>query len=234
MEYDPAAQCEPGENNSPGCIIAELEQLRNDLRCAPDAEGKKDALRYAVHFVGDIHQPLHTVREEAGGNGIEVVVYMRGQTCPGRCRPEPILTNLHFAWDSTLINKTVWAWGSYVSRLEEGWLKSPEARGVDGGTPLQWALETHKVAQAVWNLTPDNKVLDDAYYRLELAGRFHGAEAPRISATSALTGCRRLPPIAQPSCRRSLPCSPATTERPPRAASCLANTRTASPGAKRP
>jgi hypothetical protein len=165
MEYDPATQCEPGEDNSPGCIITELEQLRNDLRCAPDAEGKKDALRYAVHFVGDIHQPLHTVREEAGGNGIEVVVYMRGQTCPGRCRPEPILTNLHFVWDSTLINKTVWAWGSYVSRIEEGWLKSPEARGVDGGAPLQWALETHKVAQAVWNLTPDNKVLDDAYYR---------------------------------------------------------------------
>ncbi len=93
---------------------------------------------------------------------------MRGQTCPGRCRPEPILTNVHFVWDSTLINKTVWAWGSHVSRLEEGWLKSPEARGVDGGTPLQWALETHKVAQAVWNLTPDNKVLDDAYYRKAL------------------------------------------------------------------
>ncbi len=41
MEYDPATQCEPGEDNSPGCIITELEQLKNDLRCAPDAEGKK-------------------------------------------------------------------------------------------------------------------------------------------------------------------------------------------------
>ena len=31
------------------------------------------------------------------------------------------------AWDSNLITKTVWAWGSYVDRLEAGWLKSQEA-----------------------------------------------------------------------------------------------------------
>ena len=36
--------------------------------------------------------------------------------------------------------------------------------GCGVGTPLQWALETHKVAQAIWPLTPANRILDETYY----------------------------------------------------------------------
>ena len=77
----------------------------------------------------------------------------------------PIETNLHAAWDTNLITKTVWDWGAYVERLEAGWLKSKAAQpGIHGGAPLDWALETHRAAQQVWALTPADKVLDDAYY----------------------------------------------------------------------
>jgi hypothetical protein len=81
-------------------------------------------------------------------------------------RPKPIETNLHAAWD-TKIAKTVWDWGAYVDRLEAGWLKSKEAAtpGIDGATPLDWALETHRAAQTVWALTPADKILDHDYYR---------------------------------------------------------------------
>jgi len=79
-QYDPATQCAPDPKGD--CVVAELDRLKSELRCAPDAQ-KLDALKFAVHFVGDIHQPLHTVAEEAGGNGINVDVYMRGlATCP--------------------------------------------------------------------------------------------------------------------------------------------------------
>ena len=64
------------------CIVVALGKLRKDLSCATGA-AQTEALKFAVHFVGDIHQPLHTVAEEAGGNGINVDVYMRGlATCP--------------------------------------------------------------------------------------------------------------------------------------------------------
>src|SRR5581483_11849536 len=63
--YDPARDCAPGPKGD--CVIAELDRLSDQLQCGTDAE-KLDALKFAVHFVGDVHQPLHTVLEEKGGN----------------------------------------------------------------------------------------------------------------------------------------------------------------------
>jgi hypothetical protein len=166
-QFDPASQCAPGPKGD--CVVAELDRLKTELRCAADAQ-KLEALKFAVHFVGDVHQPLHTVLEERGGNDIAVVVNMNGLTCKRNCKLTPIATNLHAAWDTNLITKTVWDWGAYVDRLEAGWLQGKEAAqpGIDAGTALDWALETHGAAQQVWALTPADKVLDDDYYRKAL------------------------------------------------------------------
>ncbi len=163
-QFDPASQCAPGPQGD--CVVAELDRLKTELRCAA-GEPKLEALKFAVHFVGDVHQPLHTVLEDRGGNDIAVVVDMNGLTCKRNCQPAPIATNLHAAWDTHLIAKTVWDWGAYVDRLEAGWLRSKEAAqpGIDAGAPLDWALETHRAAQQVWALTPADKVLGDDYYR---------------------------------------------------------------------
>lgn len=162
--YDPKTECKPSEEGD--CVIAELDRLRSELRCAPSARRKQEALKFAVHFVGDIHQPLHTVAEEVGGNTIAVQVLMRGLNCTGTCEPKPFASNFHAAWDVDLIQATVWDWGAYVDRLESRWLKSAEARqrGIDGGTPRQWALETHAAAKTVWHRLPADHVLDDSYY----------------------------------------------------------------------
>jgi hypothetical protein len=111
--------------------------------CPPSIGSWADDVRddrpesYRWHFVGDIHQPLHTVGEGRGGNDVAVEVRLAGaKTC--RSRPCPIMvyrSNLHRVWDSTLIKATAWSWGAYVDRLEGGWLASPEARGVDSGYP---------------------------------------------------------------------------------------------------
>ena len=148
------------------CIVAELDALRNDVRCASGSD-QVEALKFAVHFVGDIHQPLHTVHEAEGGNDIKVDLFMRGQVCGGTCEPGHIATNFHGAWDFGLIEKVVWDWGAYVDRLEDGWLKSPEAArpGIDDGTFVDWAEETHALAPIVWNGRPADNVLDDRYLR---------------------------------------------------------------------
>lgn len=51
-----------------------------------------------------------------------------------------------------------------MTRLEEGWLRSTDAQGVAGGTPLDWAEEAHTLARKVWNDVPPTRVLDDSYY----------------------------------------------------------------------
>ena len=61
-KFGRARDCElkPAEGD---CVVAELERLRNDLRCAPTDDAKRGALQFAVHFLGDIHQPLHVGAE---------------------------------------------------------------------------------------------------------------------------------------------------------------------------
>ena len=159
-----ARDCKTSEKGD--CIVAALERLKTDLRCAPTDDLKRDALRYVVHFVGDIHQPLHTVDEARGGNDISVEVRLAGaKTCKGGpCPVHPSRSNFHSVWDGALIRATTWSWGAYVDRLEGGWLASPEAQAAGGGTPAAWAEETHKVARSVWDQLPERHVVDDAYY----------------------------------------------------------------------
>lgn len=161
--YDADKHCHPSPKGD--CIVAELDRLKKLLNCAPTAEGKRDALRFAVHFLGDIHQPLHTVDEAKGGNDIKVSVEFGGQICTGKCVPRKQEgANLHAVWDTTLIAQTFWNWGAYVDYLEAQWL--PGNEGLTAGTPLDWALQTHAAAQSVWSLTPTDLKLTDDYYKL--------------------------------------------------------------------
>jgi hypothetical protein len=178
--YVPAEHCAPSPQGD--CVIAELDRLKNALRCGRSADTRREALKFAVHFVGDLHQPLHTVDEQRGGNAIPVQVQLRGLVCSQACRA-PLASNFHAAWDSDLIHAAVWDWGAYVERLESGWLKSREARTpqVAGGRPVDWALETHGTARTVWNLLPPDRVLDDGYFQKVL---------PTIDRQLGLAGLR--------------------------------------------
>jgi hypothetical protein len=163
--YDPRRDCRPNPRGD--CVVAELDRLENELRCAPTEALRRDALRFAVHFVADVHQPLHTVGDERGGNEIRVEVRIDPLRCERACRPTHFRTNFHALWDETLITNTTWSWGAYVRRLENGWLRSTAARdsAAAGGTPEQWANESHAVAREVWSWLPADRVIDDDYYR---------------------------------------------------------------------
>lgn len=168
--YDAARDCRPSRQSG-DCIIAALDRVQKDLRCA-SGHARVHALKFAVHLVGDLHQPLHTVKEKRGGNDIQVDVFMRGlRNCP-TCTVEHTPVDFHKAWDETLIQRTVWNWGAYVDRLENGWLKTAEAKAedpaanhapIDEKTFIAWAEETHRAAQTVWYGRPADDVLDDRY-----------------------------------------------------------------------
>lgn len=85
----------PAEQNVVWAIRKFSTTLRNAN--APELE-RADALRYLLHYVGDVHNPLHCVARDTdafpngdrGGNDFRILPY------PG-LRPEP--RNLHFLWD---------------------------------------------------------------------------------------------------------------------------------------
>lgn len=85
-QYDAARDSPDGQ-----CVVAAIERQRRVLAsAAPDVE-RLEALKYLVHFVADVHQPLHAgYADDRGGNKYQVQAFGRG-------------TNLHAVWDSALI-----------------------------------------------------------------------------------------------------------------------------------
>lgn len=75
------------------------------------------SLRFVLHFIGDVHQPLHTEKEDHGGNGIEVVF-------------DGKRTNLHSVWDTLMPNKyrkrEDWGGGGKESEEEAAFLWAQE------------------------------------------------------------------------------------------------------------
>jgi hypothetical protein len=194
--YNAALHCRPTPNGD--CIVAELERLRNDVRCARSDAAKTDALRFAVHLVADIHQPFHTISEKRGGNLVPVTAYIAGATCAAACAPIPTMTNLHAVWDNTLVHKAAWDWRAVADLVEQA-LPQHLQRASTSNEPRDWALETHSVARRVWAATPTSGVIDDEYFRamlpvvlqqlgragLRLARFLNGAYAAQSCPTSA-------------------------------------------------
>jgi hypothetical protein len=160
--YDPATEC-PKEHPERGdCVIKELTRLKHELRCMT-GERQLNALKYAVHFVGDIHQPFHTIWEDAGGNGISIKLQFKGKTCLNdSCTTPP--DNLHKAWDTTIIRAMEYNWPTLVDDLEAGWLKSDTARNDRENNPVKWAEDAHNEAikRKIW--VDNDAALNQAYY----------------------------------------------------------------------
>ena len=96
--YDPGVDCKP-DPKAGDCIINAIDRARKTLAdCGKPAEDRTEALKFLVHFVGDVHQPLHTAdRNDHGGNDVQVTFF--GQPM-----------KLHAVWDTGLIMHTVYAW----------------------------------------------------------------------------------------------------------------------------
>jgi hypothetical protein len=119
-------------------------------------EDRIEALKFIVHFVGDIHQPLHAIGEAKGGNGLHVTEF--GSSRCGRYE-----CNLHGAWDSGLIHHTGMDEDAYVAHLDE--LISREHLRASGN-PADWAKESFALAKAAW--VNDGGSVDEQYYRQQI------------------------------------------------------------------
>ena len=127
-----------------------LQQVRQDLKdpkkTAPE---KLFALKFLVHLVGDVHQPLHVGHgEDKGGNSIQV--NWRGRD-----------TNLHSIWDGDLVDYP-------------GFTYTEMAAAYDHATPTQikqwqkddmatWLFESYQLCTPVYAAAATPK-LDYRFY----------------------------------------------------------------------
>ena len=157
------------------CIVDRIRYHEERLADVTlDRADRAIALKFLVHFVGDIHQPLHASAIERGGNGITVRIF-GSDTCgsdPARQSP----CNLHGAWDSSLIAHRRLDDRAFVAVLERR-LRDAALLSKPVGVPADWAMESLVLSNQI--MLPQQGNVDEAYYtkhvgtieiRLALAG----------------------------------------------------------------
>jgi hypothetical protein len=86
--YDAARDCADG-----ACVVHAAAAQSAVLASQADPQARLTAMKYVVHLVGDIHQPLHAGHaDDKGGNDYQVQAFGRG-------------TNLHALWDTALVQR---------------------------------------------------------------------------------------------------------------------------------
>jgi hypothetical protein len=153
--YNPNRDC--ARPNS--CVVVKIgEFVRVLTDKTKSREERTEALKFVVHFVGDIHQPMHAVGEAKGGNGIHLS-FLESTSC-GRYD-----CNLHGVWDSDLIGRRGFSREEYV-RHEEELIWADKLEALDDGAPDQWADESLKLAQSAW--VRDGADLNGRYYEKQI------------------------------------------------------------------
>jgi hypothetical protein len=120
---------------SGNCITAQIQRFIAVLRgSGTDSKAKQEALKFVVHFVGDLHQPLHTEDDQDRGGNQRTVSFF-GQ-----------IENLHEVWDSSILSRDDPSPQSLAEKLE-GKISASNKSDWSLGTVDGWALESHKIAQ---------------------------------------------------------------------------------------
>ena len=141
-DFDESRDCAPSSEGD--CVLHALARNLQDLT-APGASPqlREQALKFIVHFVGDVNQPLHTVGELQGYNLMQVCYF--SSPAKNDCLP----TNLHSVWDYGLIRSIFYSWGAYVDYLENDWIPQQDIAALSAGAPVDWALEAHRAAREI-------------------------------------------------------------------------------------
>ncbi len=112
-----------------------------------------EAVKYLIHFVADLHQPLHAgFAEDRGGNRLPVIVEGRE-------------SNLHSIWDSTIIRRLGSDEAEIAQHLNQG-ITPLQKKQWQKGRPREWAWESHLLAvRAAYGALPAGspKRLDEDY-----------------------------------------------------------------------
>ena len=139
--WDRARDCKEDQ-----CVVAAIEKYVAVLKDkAQPRDKRREALIFVVHFLGDLHQPMHAaggqVRDEATGQ----MVMDRGGNLV-KIRLLGFETNLHSAWDGLLVD-----WGPATVEDYADYLLAYEMRGrsieeIQRGTVVDWFNESHYAA----------------------------------------------------------------------------------------
>jgi hypothetical protein len=138
-----------------GDVLEAIERFATVLR-DPQATrlAKQQALRFLVHFVGDIHQPLHVGRRaDRGGNSVKVMWFKEE-------------TNLHSVWDSGMIDNEKLSFSEFAAFIDHPTLQ--ELQTWQSAPPSEWVKESKAVRDRVYQIGDGKLSYEYAYKNMPL------------------------------------------------------------------
>lgn len=137
------------------CVVGALERFAAQVRDGASREARAAGLKWVLHLVADIHQPLHAgFGEDRGGNDFQV-----------RWRGEG--TNLHALLDSGLLRTRRLRAVGMADRLTRRLpAPAPDTLRWSQDAPRRWAEESCRTVDGVY---PASSRIDTAYAERTLA-----------------------------------------------------------------
>jgi hypothetical protein len=128
----------PPEGDAATALAGFAATLRNPSASLDD---KRLALRFAVHVIGDLHQPLHAGRPgDHGGNLVEVTWFGKP-------------TNLHAVWDSAMIDDRQLSWTELAAWLQRT-ITPEQVIAWNETNPATWIGESARLRETIYPADP--------------------------------------------------------------------------------
>jgi len=141
---------ENSNKNPEGDLVTAIEKCKSVI--LDEAASKQDKifhLKLLVHFIGDLHQPMHVGRvEDRGGNDVKVS-WFRNET------------NLHAVWDSKMIDHFQMSYMELAKNTNK--LSKRQVKSLQKGSTVDWVNETHKHAISVYKSVEKNENIGYGY-----------------------------------------------------------------------
>lgn len=140
---------ETSKKNPQGDLIQGIKKCKEIISDSnASKEDKIFYLKMLIHFIGDLHQPMHIGKaEDRGGNSIKVK-WFRGNT------------NLHSVWDTKMIESFNMTYTELTSNLNK--FSKNQRKEIQKGTVLDWVNETRVITMKVYDSA---KVDENLSYR---------------------------------------------------------------------
>jgi hypothetical protein len=152
------------------CIVTKLEQFARELAApATSPQERLLALKFVLHFVGDLHQPLH-----ASDN------HDRGGNCLALALGGPRTVNLHGYWDTVVVGE-IDPDAQHLAKQLGKRITRQEMAAWSAGTPEDWARDSFGIAKQVVYTVQSQPGCDDSHAPIALPAGYD-AQARRVAA----------------------------------------------------
>jgi hypothetical protein len=162
--FDAARDCHQGL-----CVVQAVVRYQQELADEQlPLPQRREALMFLVHFVGDMHQPLHAgYQVDRGGNDFQISYLRDGW-------------NLHSVWDSLIVDSLKLDFTQHSARLAATPFDAQSDAALELKQPSAWAEESCAIVQR-----------DDFYpVKHKITGRYLEAKRPQADQRLKLAGAR--------------------------------------------